>query len=80
MNTVGRCAGDEVDAGLGFEYPQGDIEGQRIARATAIAVRRHDRYLGERCEGLPQAADAFRAEAVVVADQYFQAVRVSGAR
>ncbi len=72
MDAVGRGAGDVVDAGLGLEDAQGHIQRERIARATAIAIRGHhgDRHVGERGESLPQASNAFRTEAVVVAYQY----------
>ena len=72
MDAISGRAWYVVDAGLCFEHAQGYIEGQRIAGTTAVTVGGHDghRHVGERREGLPQAANAFRAEAVVVAYQY----------
>jgi hypothetical protein len=76
VHAIGRRTGDVVDARLGLEYPQGYVQRQRITRAATITIRGHDRNLGEGQQGLPEAADALRTEAVIVADQDFQAVRV----
>ena len=47
MNAVGRRARDEVDARLCFKDAQGDIEGQRVARATSVAIGSDHRHLSE---------------------------------
>jgi hypothetical protein len=68
MNAVGGRTRDVVHARLCFEYTQRHVEGEGVARATAIAVWSYDSH-GHVCKGgkcLPQAADALRAEAVVV--------------
>ena len=57
VHAVGRRALNVVDARLGLEHPQGHIEGQGVARATAIAVRRDDGDLGEVCERLLEKVD-----------------------
>src|SRR5260370_41925364 len=71
MNAVCRCPWHIVDTRFRLENAQGNIERERVARAAAIAVGRHygHRYIGERGEGVAQAADAFCAEAVIVTDQ-----------
>jgi hypothetical protein len=76
MHAIGGCAGDEIDAGLSFEYAERHVQGQRIARPAAVAIRGHHRDFGKGEKGLPEAPDALRTEAVVVADQDFQAVKV----
>ena len=72
VDAISRRPRHIVDAGLGFKHAQRHVEGQRIAGATAVTIRRHDgdRHVGERGEGLPQAANTFCTETVVVADQY----------
>ena len=76
MHTIGRSPRDEVDAWLSFEHPQRHVQGQGIARAAAIAIRGDHRDFGEPQQGLAQAPQALRSEAVVVADQDLHAVRV----
>jgi hypothetical protein len=72
MDAIGWRARHIVDAGLGFEHAQRDVEGERVAGATTIAVGRHDghRRVVERDEGFSQTANTFCTEAVVVTDQY----------
>ena len=72
MHTIGGCTWNVVDAGLGFEDPQWNIEGQRVAGTAAIPIRRHDgeRRVLEREECLAQALNALGTKTVVVADQY----------
>ncbi len=55
MDAVGRSARDIVHAGLCLEDPQRHVESERIARATAVAIGRHDRdsRTGKRGEGFP---------------------------
>ena len=76
MYAIGGRTGDEIDAGLSLEYAKRHVQGQRIARPAAVAIRGHDRDFGQCEKGLPEAPDTLRTEAVVVADQDFQAVKV----
>ena len=78
MHAVGGRARHEVHARLGLEHAQRHIEGEGIARAAFVAVRRDDRDLGQGGEGLAQAADALGAKAVVVTDQNLHLVNCVG--
>src|SRR2546423_638245 len=76
MHAIGRGTGDEIDTGLSLEYAKWHVQGQRIAGAAAVAIRGHHGDFGKRKKGLPEAPDALGTEAVVVADQDFQAVNI----
>ncbi len=72
VDAIRGCAGDVIDARFGLEHAQWYVEGERITRATSVAIRRHDRngHVGKGGESVSEAADAFCAEAVVVTDKY----------
>src|SRR5882757_3810016 len=72
MDAISRGPGNIVHTGLRLEDAQRHVERERVARTAAIAVGGYygHRHIGERGEGVSQTADAFCAEAVIVADQY----------
>src|SRR6185312_10089898 len=69
VHAVGRRTLDVIDSRLGLEHAQRHVEGQGVARAAAIAIRRYDGDLGEACQRILEGADTEGAVAIIVADE-----------
>jgi len=66
MNAIGRRAVDVMKACRRLTQHQRAVERERIGRAAAVALGRHDGDIGERGERLRQCGQTGREVAIVV--------------
>jgi len=73
MHAVGWRAGDAITSILQARHPDRLVQRKRIARARAIAIRRHHDDFANDSETPRQNLDAGRIDAVVIAYEYSHA-------
>ena len=79
MHAVRRRATQDTEhIRFGFLYAQGQIQSQRIAGTTAVAVGRDDRHRTQVLQGLGQGTYAIGPVAIIIADENFHAGQYSG--